>query len=62
LLAALALEHLDRAALSGIEDDLDQRGFLAAIAARPDWIELEAGKDFVFELVRHEQGLGVAVL
>jgi hypothetical protein len=53
LLPALALEHTDRAAILRIEHSPKQRGLLAATATHPNWIGLEAGKDFVFEFVVH---------
>jgi hypothetical protein len=53
LLPALALEHADRAAILRIEHGPKQRGLLAATATHPNWIRLEAGKDFVFEFVVH---------
>ena len=56
MLPALALEHTNGAAVSGVEHGSNQRRLLVAIAAGPDWIRVVAGKDFVFELVSHEAG------
>jgi hypothetical protein len=53
LLSALALEHADCPAIHGIEHRPNRGGLLAANAARPDRLGIEAGKDFVFELVTH---------
>jgi hypothetical protein len=55
LLPALALEHANRAAILGIEHGPKERGLIAALAARRNRIGCEAGKDFVFEFVLHEQ-------
>jgi hypothetical protein len=54
LLAALALEHADRAASFGIEHRPNHGGFLVALAADSDWIGVVARKDFVLELIIHE--------
>jgi hypothetical protein len=53
LLAALALEHADRAASFGIEHRPNHGGFLVALAACPDRIRVVAGKDLVLELIVH---------
>jgi hypothetical protein len=53
LLSALALEHADGPAIHGIEHPPNHGGILAANAARPDRIGIEAGKDFVLELATH---------
>jgi hypothetical protein len=59
LLAALAFEHADRASMSRIEHGQKQRGFLAAMTAHPGRSGLEAGKNFVFEIVSHGKALAV---
>ena len=48
LVTALALEHADRAAISGIEHGQNKNGLLIAIIARPDRLGIVAGKDFIF--------------
>jgi hypothetical protein len=53
LLTTLALEHTNRAAVLGIEHFPQERGLLTAVPAYPNWIWLEAGKDFVLEVVIH---------
>ena len=57
LLAALALEHADGAAFSGIKHGPNQLGLPTAIAAPPDRIGLETRKNFVFKLVAHGDAL-----
>jgi hypothetical protein len=59
LFSTLALEHAHREAISRIEHGPKQRGLLAAMATRPNRIGFEAGKDFVFKFVIHEQSPAV---
>ena len=54
MLAAFALEHTDRAAISGIKHGQNVRALRIAVTAHPDWIGFEAGKDLVFGFVIHE--------
>jgi hypothetical protein len=53
LLSAIAFEHADCPAIHGIEHRPNLGRLLAANAASPDWIGVEAGKDFVLESAVH---------
>jgi hypothetical protein len=55
LLTALTPEHADPLAIAGIEHGQNQRGLVAAMTARPDWVGFEAGKDLVLKVVFHGQ-------
>jgi hypothetical protein len=53
LLPAIALEHAEGASGERIQHRQNHSRFLTAMVARLDWIGIEAGEDFVFELVSH---------